>query len=266
MRNLLLGSRALSYWTGMQIKDDTDWDIISTKKIPGSEWHDPNLLNNDCVGWYRSNHTIDFKGHKLCVVSPLGLALIKRSHLWRDLSFGKHIAHYHKFLEPYMRSARSNDIQFLHDRIKDTEKAYPQHKISLNMSVDDFFDDGVKKIYNHDMLHEMFAFENKPLYLKMQENHSKAFCSIDLWNEFTQDQKNKVVAEETYVIAAERILIPTNWEKPTKMAYNYALTKVCTTLTSGFFRDWAIDHYPEVWKLFDKNKFMDVKSKLEKNK
>lgn len=263
MRNLLIGSRALSYWTGMQIKDTTDWDIISVKHIPNSEWHDPNLLNNDSVGRFASKHTVDFQGETLYVVSPLGLALIKRSHLYRDLSFGKHIAHYHKFLELYMLSARQDDIHFLNERIKETEKTYPQHKISLNKSVEDFFDDGVNKVYDHDMLHELFAYEDEPMYRKMQEDHSKAFCSVDMWNKFTPEQKNRAVAEETYVIATERVLVPQRWEKPTKMAYNYALTKVCTTLTSGFFRDWAIDHYPEILALFDKNKFLGVKSKLE---
>ena len=48
------------------------------------------------------------------------------------------------------------------------------------------------------------------------------------------------------------------------LCYMKALKKVCTTLTSGWFRDFAIDHYPSVVRNFNKEKFNIVKAILEK--
>jgi hypothetical protein len=64
------------------------------------------------------------------------------------------------------------------------------------------------------------------------------------------------------VIAAERMLIPSNWKYSSKLAYIRSLEKVCTTLTSGWFRDFAIDNYPEILKLYDHSKFEYVKNQL----
>ena len=41
--------------------------------------------------------------------------------------------------------------------------------------------------------------------------------------------------------------------------------KVCTTLTSGWFRDFAIDNYPEILKLYDHSKFEYVKNQLQED-
>ena len=46
------------------------------------------------------------------------------------------------------------------------------------------------------------------------------------------------------VIALERFVIPGKLNP--KLAYLKAVEKICTTLTSGWFRDFAIDNWPEV--------------------
>ena len=78
------------------------------------------------------------------------------------------------------------------------------------------------------------------------------------------DDKLKCIAEETYVIAIERFLVPKDWKYPAKLAYMKALKKVCTTLCSGWFREFAICNYPQIVDLFDKQKILSVKLQLEK--
>ena len=46
-------------------------------------------------------------------------------------------------------------------------------------------------------------------------------------------------------LALERYLLP-GVINDQREAYATALQKVCTTLTKGFFRQFAVDHYPEV--------------------
>jgi len=263
---MLIGSRAMEYWHNLGlIKSDTDWDIISKEPIEGAEHHKWELLNNYKLARYTSpEHTVVFNGRVVHVVSLLGLAIVKRSHLWRDLKFGAHITMYHKHLARYMKRMSKADVEYLQERTALTHKIFPQKGPNLNQTVEEFFDDAVTKKYSHDMLHELFAYYDKPMYTKLQHDHARAWCSKELWEELTHEDKLKCIAEETYVIATERFLVPKDWKYPMKLAYDKALNKVCTTLCSGWFRDKAINHYPELLQMMDENKFLCVKEKLSK--
>jgi hypothetical protein len=49
-------------------------------------------------------------------------------------------------------------------------------------------------------------------------------------------------------IALERYLIPKT-SKNQKTSYNLALVRICTTLTKGWFRQFAVDNYPQLLNL-----------------
>ncbi len=262
MKNLLIGSRAMAFWNGLETKPETDWDVISEKQIDGTEWHNPDLLLNSEIEQWASNNVVSNGNGLFHVVLPIGLALIKRSHLWRDLSFGKHITHYHKHLKVHLDNANDHELEYLERRTNETKRLYPAYSPNLNQSVADFFDDGVKKKYVHDYLHELFAYQNVPMYTRLQTDHSRAWCKKELWDKLNETEKRQCVAEECYVIAAERYMIPADWDFKHKIAYNRALEKVCTTLCSGYFRDYAIENFPVISGMFDVNKFNDVKEKL----
>lgn len=262
--NILIGSRAMHYWNpAVPLKAETDWDIISSFPIEGAEFHDRFLLNNADLYRYCTDEKLQVNGNVVYVLSMKGLSLVKRSHLHRDLSFDKHITHYWKYLEPWSKLWNSSDLAFLAERTQMTLEKFPQLKPNLNQSVESFFDDAVHKRYDHDYLHELFAYEDRPMYTKLQINPELARCERNLWDNLSYRQKVKCVAEETQVIATERFLVPKDWEYPAKAAYMKALQKVCTTLTSGWFREFALDNYPSVVELFSKYKFNEVRSKLE---
>lgn len=273
MRNILIGSRALNYWyPDMKPKDDADWDIICNR--PGAfdddlnvliEWHDPWLLNNEDFHRYTSDfHTISICDQKVYVCNPVGLSIIKRSHLWRDLKFSKHICHYHKYLAGYIKDYTLQDRQILEERTQMTHALYPQGNPNLMQSKEVFFDDAVKKQHNHDYLHELFAYYDKPLYTTLLRNSDLAWCEEGKWKKLSHEDKLKCITEEVQVIATERFMVPNNWKYPSKLAYSKALAKVCTTLCSGWFRDYAIDYYPELLKMYDTSRFEQVKLILNK--
>lgn len=268
MQSVLIGSRALAYWNPeMKLTAGTDWDVISVTNHEGCEVHNPDFLNNKAMMDYCSNKTVKLPdGLTAKVMYPLGLAIIKRSHLWRDLSFDKHITMYHKFgLSDLMKEFSEIVIvqKDLQNRTDMTRKAFPQRNPNLMQTKEEFFNDAVTKKYDHDYLHELVAFYNEPLYIKMLKSQELAWCEKSKWDCFTHEDQLKCVAEETYVIAIERFMIPTQWKHPAKLAYMKALKKVCTTLTSGWFRDKAIDYYPEIVNIYDKDKFTMVQSKLQ---
>lgn len=198
-------------------------------------------------------------GFSVECVSLRGLAAIKRSHLWRDHFFEKHITQYHKHLKHHRDP---QDDQFIKDRAKATKEMIRYAQPSLLKPNEEFFDDAVDKKFDHDWLHELVAFGDHPIYLDMKRDLSLAWCEKDLWDSFSQDKKLHCVAEETMVIAMERFLIPNDWKYSLFGAYYKALTKVCTTLSSGWFRDFSLDHHPEIMALYNKEKFLEIKSKL----
>lgn len=272
MKNLLIGSRALNYWfPNHKIKESTDWDIISDKPfedIPEGinyEWHDPDVLLNRELEKYTSSVGRVFNGKVVFIVDPIGLALVKRSHLWRDLGFDKHITHWNKYLQPVTVFKNNFDEDYLKRRTAATMQMFPQGHPKLNQTVEKFFDDAVTKKYNHDDLHILYAHHNKPLYTYMQSNPELAWCEKDKWNSFSFDDKIKCVQEEAYVIATERFLVPSGWDYPERLAYFNAVKKICTTLCSGWFRDFAIDNHQLICSSFDAQKVKSVVQYIQSN-
>lgn len=269
---LLIGSRALAIRDStFTLGDDKDWDIICSEgnkhlfnNLIRFEWHDPQHLDNEHYQKHSKSTTYITLPNKqeVRVATLEDLSILKRSHLWRDYQWDKHITHYHRHLATHfpVSTQGKNRCKL---RFELTKKAYPQGSPSLNKENKDFFDDVVYKVYDHDYLHEVVAFYDKPLYTKLKRDESKAWCEVDLWQQLSYEDQVKCVAEECYVIATERFLIRNGWKYPYKRAYYNAVKKVCTTLTSGWFRDFAIDNFPEVFKTFESERFVYIKEKLQ---
>lgn len=283
---LLIGSRALqfnSFGNFKTRKETSDWDVICEKEqyqqikdrieaLPGLggfrvEWHDPEHLNNREFWdhFYLKSEKANHPALGLIRIAPQqALYVLKRSHAWRWHGVEKTMFHLHRAgLNKYKDMLTEEEQRILDYRMKLTKAAYPQGNPNLNQSVEDFFDDPVKKVYEHDWIHELYAYYDKPLFTRLQHDPAKAWCAKDLWERLSDTDKCKCVAEECYVIATERFLIPGDWKMPSRIAFNQALNKACTTLCSGWFRDWAIDNYGTIMELHDDNKVLHVKMKLE---
>lgn len=261
----LIGSQALKLQCPEFKGKCNDIDIIvddNSDTIPGAkrvECHSIDHLNNREIVENFSGDVVFFMGTKVTLITLEGLAAIKRSHLWRSYFFPKHMTQYVKHLKEHMTPLA---MEVAKRREKLTRTEYPQGNPNLNQRNEDFFDDAVEKIYDHDMLHEMVAYYDRPIYTRLKFDETLAKCEKDLWKDLSHEDKMKCVAEETFVIASERFLIRNNWNHPFKLAYIKALEKVCTTLTSGWFRSFAIDNYEEILNLFDKNRFETLREKL----
>lgn len=271
--HLLVGSRALEFWgVGFTANPLSDWDIIcpeedrymyQDEKVDTSFLTD--LNNAEIVERFSTKETVRVGDYDVPVCSLPGLAVLKRSHLWRDYKWDRHITQYHFCFGAYgleILLAPYEDIA--KERQELTIKAYPQGNPNLNQSNEEFFNDAVKKKFDHDWLHELVAYERRPMYTKLKKpgKADLAWCEKDLWeNDLSFHQKLQCVAEETTVIACERFMIPNDWNYGYRRAYAQALKKVCTTLCSGWFRDFAIDNYPSIMGMMDLTRFRLVKEK-----
>lgn len=120
-----------------------------------------------------------------------------------------------------------------------------------------FFTDKVKYYYEHDSIHELMAHYDKPMYLRTKIDETVE-CHKHLFEQLSYEDKIKQVLEECYVIALERCLIPlvngdTNIPAFTHDdAFRYALVRVSTNLTGGWFRKFAADNFANIYASYDK--------------
>ena len=131
---------------------------------------------------------------------------------------------------------------------------------SLNKSVDQFFGqskDYVTSHFIHDDIHKVMSHYDRPLYEKMQIDDNLAKCDKKIWTDFTYDDKCKCALEEAYVIALERKIIPMLFGSgkgyTSREAFNWALMRICTTLCSGWFREFVTVNYFKIKDRMDNN-------------
>lgn len=120
-----------------------------------------------------------------------------------------------------------------------------------------FFNDKVKYYYEHDSIHELMAHYDKPMYLRTKIDETVE-CHKSLFEKLSYEDKVKQVLEECYVIALERCLYPlVNGESNIPAfthedAFKYALVRVSTNLTGGWFRKFSADNFSNIFASYDK--------------
>jgi hypothetical protein len=184
---------------------------------------------------------------------------LKKSHIHFPIKFKKHIHDYCFLYDEFFGEDILSHITEIN--YKETETRIGKLKTpSLNKSVDDFFGqskDFVKSFFAHDDIHKVMAHYEYPLYEKMQNNKTLVKCDKNLWRIFPYEDKCKCVLEEAYVIALERKIIPMLFDSgkgyTSDEAFDWALMRICTTLCSGWFREFATNNYFVIKKLYNKN-------------
>jgi hypothetical protein len=146
--------------------------------------------------------------------------------------------------------------EFYTRRVRETlDYSHP----SLNRSKANFFsDDGVGYVHDHDTIHLAVMLRDKPAYEFFKADAAEVLCSKDLFNALPQDIKVSAVYEESCVLAIERSLVPYPGVKTPEEAFLFALEKVCTSITSGWFRTFAWENYDAAVEMFRANQGDDL--------
>lgn len=122
----------------------------------------------------------------------------------------------------------------------------------LNQSKSDFFSgDGVNYVYDHDSIHRAMAVNKVPAYTNYVIGDVQV--SKKLWDKCSYSTKLLGVLEETLVLALERSQIPNDFIPNPLDSFLVALEKVCTSITSGWFREFAWENYYQVVELYPAN-------------
>ena len=298
---LVVGSKALNYHFPDLKREVKDIDIIGTKddikylintlspekiretesittlfniQTPNEFFNTKNVEilnadNSEALSEYIKFDTQDGKlGSGLRFASPEVLLSLKKSHINFPIKFEKHIKDYNFLLSKLKEDKLSKITK---TNFKETEKRVGELRTpSLKKSTMNFFgqsDGYVKYFYIHDDIHRVMAHYDRPVYEDMQVDSSSAWCEKDMWNKFSFEKKAKCVLEEAYVIALERRIIPMlngcGEVVSSKKAFEWALMRICTTLCSGWFRQFATDNYVNILEYYNPNyvqKFLKAES------
>lgn len=180
------------------------------------------------------------------------LYLIKMSH--RYLKDSPHFIKTMRDIQEMRKlGAKIPEQYFSFFKERESETYHYQHP-KLNQNKDDFFNgDGVTYIYDHDAIHEAVKHLELPAYLYFKEPEAEVMCSKKLFFEAPEKVRLYAVLEEAYVLALERSQIPFRGQVDSLRSFEIALMKVCTSITSGWFRQYAWEHYDQVMGLYNPN-------------
>ena len=177
------------------------------------------------------------------------LFTIKQSHRYLKNSphFWKTMADWH-IMRAMGAKVRPEYEEFLKLREKETYNyAHPK----LNVTKDNFFkDDNVQYLWDHDDIHKSVARDGAPAYTHYLKDGEQVLCDKAKFFSVPEQIRLNGVVEEAAVLAIERSLVPHPGVWPSEHAWKFALAKVCSSITSGWFRQYAYENVPQVLKLY----------------
>jgi hypothetical protein len=189
----------------------------------------------------------------------------------------------HRYLKdsPHFRKTR-DDILLLraagakvfdHDWLKRREKeTYWYKHPKLNVMKGDFFKgDGVQYVYDHDDIHKVVAHycvgfdpwgwtsqyelfkagHLRPAYTLYMKEGEEVACDRQKFDTLPEHIRLWGVLEEAQVLALERSQIPFRGKVEPRRSFDIALQKVCTSITSGWFREFAWENFDRVEAMYE---------------
>ena len=138
--------------------------------------------------------------------------------------------------------------EWLPTREKET---YTYNHPKLDVSKEGFFkDDGVGYKYDHDDLHKVVALKGAPAYTHYLKDGSEVMTCNKKFFSVSEEIRLLGGLEESLVLAAERSLIPFNFEATPEKAFLMALNKVTSSITSGKFREFCWESYDKIVEMY----------------
>jgi hypothetical protein len=220
----------------------------NAKLVRGHNWH---VFHHPLLG--------------LCeYIKPVAVLMLKYSHKYKkDSPFFLKTMNDIQVLQEQLGIESESELEpWLRDLLKERSKETYNYSLpKLNQSKSTFFTDSVPYKYDHDTIHLAVKHLDKPAYTYYQKDEAEVDCSKDKFFVAPEIVRLYGVLEESYVLALERSVIP--FRTDPKKAFDKALEKVCTSITSGWFREYAYLNYYKVQEMYHESYVNKFNSALE---
>lgn len=245
---MIVGSSAARWW-GMGLgTEGSDLDVMVYDEAMLSDYQ--SRVDSHIVPKEIYDLIYDPSGY----VPPEVLLTLKMSHLPWDIKWDKTKRHIITLL-----NLGFIPIVDMYQQLKEYWGTVHGDKkfLSLSKTKDEFFSDNVSYKYDHDYLHELVAFPNRPMYTKCLTDGESVLISEDKFRGMDYVDQVRMFREEVTVIAIERWLTNDvnrgrySWYE----SYLMALKKTITNLTKNWANDFVIMNIRELstpkWELFE---------------
>lgn len=274
---LTIGSNALVK-LGLVDRTPKDSDYICNQR-QYDQWIENNKSKIVLIEDKKYSHTVfacGFRPQEFEIVenrpSSSLIADYVRNNNFADKDFLYCLKMSHRYLRnsPHFEKTRSDILTLraagatIPDNLKEWYKSrqaetYDYKHPSLKQGKTDFFADKFY-VYDHDTIHEAIALYGKPAYTRMKPDQDIVECSKDLFNQMDEKYRLATVYEEACVLALERHQIPNNFRHEPSQSFKIALQKCCTSIASGWWREYAWENYHLVLDLYSRcgiNNYVD---------
>lgn len=136
----------------------------------------------------------------------------------------------------------------LKDFWKTVHKGKKDH-ISFKAKKKDFFNQHVQRVYDHDLIHDVVKHYDEPLYKQCLKDGEEVLIDKMKFDQLSFDDKIKMIQEEIYVLALERILIPKKFTVCKHEAYRHMLKRFVTDMSKGWLPTFVVDNYDILYKI-----------------
>lgn len=239
----------------------TDQEIIEFE-IAWSDTAAAKLLNMHVVdSWPHRQPKKVLSGIEATVPNIDELYTLKMSHRYL-----KNSPHFRKTHDDIMLMRKMGAMVFDYDWLKQREnETYVYKHPKLNVMKNDFFKgDGVQYVYDHDTIHDAVQHLGKPAYTFYMKDNAPVMCDKNKFFALSEEHRLYGVLEEAQVLALERSQIPFKGSVDARKSFDMALMKVCTSITSGWFREFAWENFRKVESMYEPQyveKFWDAVEK-----
>lgn len=229
MTTLVIGSQAMKM-LGVGNRTPKDFDVFSDAAGPNEDafWHES---FRDWIGAGRSRWaTLD------------ELYTIKVSHAQWDLKNNSWNKHVYDIVQ-LKRAGAVLDLELHKMLYKVWEQTHGKKVMDLDQDKSAFFDDAVRRTYDHDSLHDSVAYGEHPIYTKVLKDGAEVDIDMKKMKALSLHEFVLLIKEEVFVTALERIVVPRNYKVSSKASYWWALRRTCTSLTKGWTARTIMDNF-----------------------
>lgn len=231
-----------------------DWqftDIDSPMSTNNAKLHDWMQRNSFSARFSETTNQIVFVANSLIRIRLY--SALKNTHKYSFHKFEqnrKDIIWLEGIINSYEITKQLDDelSQIIAERTSITYKKTPRLQ---NMQKENFFTNNVNYTYDHDTIHVAVKLLDRPAYTYYMQDGAEVNCDKRKFEEQPEVVRLYGVLEESYVLALERSVIP--FKSDPDKAFKMALQKVCTSITGGWFREYAWQNYDKVLELYHKS-------------
>lgn len=227
---LIIGSTAMRHWFP-DFREPKDLDLLTPYQIKCDK---AGVIETQ---WHCEAEFLIEKSKDKVFADPQLLFSIKVSHAHWNIHWDKTMYD----IEFLKRKGVTLDMEVYDRLIPVWEEIHGKKKVNMRQSMDVFFKDAVKREYDHEYLHELVAFYDRPLHERLRTDLSTAWCSKELFEALSPDDQARCALEEILATAIERAKLTVDSSKIERLsAINKAHFQLCTSMTKGWFARFLI--------------------------